>query len=157
MRSVYTCLTQAHDHQLILLAAGICVVGVYGSFSVATHAARSEGRSATLWAGASIVAAGCTAWATHMIGLLAFRPGMPAGFDPYLTALSLLIAIAGIGISVALAIGQRKRTHRFVIGFLLGSSITALHYIGAASYLVAGPCWPCPYRRACSCSAWPLS
>jgi len=138
MRSVYTCLTQAHDHQLILLAAGICVVGVYGSFSVATHAARSEGRSATLWAGASIVAAGCTAWATHMIGLLAFRPGMPAGFDPYLTALSLLIAIAGIGISVALAIGQRKRTHRFVIGFLLGSSITALHYIGAASYLVAG-------------------
>ncbi|MCJ2048266.1 MHYT domain-containing protein, partial [Methylobacterium sp. J-070] len=138
MRSVYTCLTQAHDHQLILLAAGICVIGVYSSFSVATHAARSEGRSATLWAGASIVAAGCTAWATHMIGLLAFRPGMPAGFDPYLTALSLLIAIAGIGISVTLAIGQRKRAHRFLIGLLLGSSIVALHYLGEASYLVAG-------------------
>ncbi|WP_279594245.1 EAL domain-containing protein [Methylobacterium sp. J-030] len=138
MRSVYICLTQAHDHQLILLAAGTCVVGVYGSFSVATHAARSEGRSATLWAGASIVASGCTAWATHMIGLLAFRPGMPAGFDPYLTALSLLVAIAGIGISVALAIGQRKRVHRFLIGVLLGSSIAALHYLGEASYLVAG-------------------
>ncbi|MCJ2016929.1 EAL domain-containing protein [Methylobacterium sp. E-065] len=138
MRSVYTCLTQAHDHQLILLAAGICVVGVYGSFSVATHAARSEGRAATLWAGASIVASGCTAWATHMIGLLAFRPGMPAGFDPSLTALSLLVAIAGIGISVALAIGQRKRLHRFLIGLLLGGSIAALHYLGEASYVVAG-------------------
>jgi diguanylate cyclase (GGDEF)-like protein len=132
------CLTQAHDHQLILLAVGICVVGVYGSFSVATYAARSEGRAVTLWAGASIVASGCTAWATHMIGLLAFRPGMPAGFDPYLTALSLLIAIAGIGISVALAIGQRDRSRRFIIGLLLGGSIAALHYLGEASYRVAG-------------------
>ncbi|WP_267424466.1 EAL domain-containing protein [Methylobacterium sp. GC_Met_2] len=138
MQSVYTCLTQAHDHQLIVLAAGICIVGVYGSFSVATHAARSEGRSATLWAGASIVASGCTAWATHMIGLLAFRPGMPAGFDPYLTALSLLTAIAGIGVSVSLAIGQRRRTQRFLIGLLLGGSIGALHYLGEASYVVAG-------------------
>ncbi|MCJ2133306.1 EAL domain-containing protein [Methylobacterium sp. J-026] len=73
-----------------------------------------------------------------MIGLLAFRPGMPAGFDPYLTALSLLVAIAGIGISVALAIGQRRRSHRFLIGLLLGGSIVALHYLGEASYLIAG-------------------
>ena len=138
MRSVYTCLTQAHDHGLILLAAGVCIVGVYGSFSVATHAARSEGRAAAVWACASIIASGCTAWATHMIGLLAFRPGMPAGFDPYLTALSLLVAIAGIGISVALAIGQRSRVYRFLIGLLLGASVAALHYLGEASYVVAG-------------------
>ena len=138
MRSVYTCLTQAHDHQLILLAAGVCIAGVYGSFSVATHAARCKGRAATLWAGASIVASGCTAWATHMIGLLAYRPGMPAGFDPYLTAMSLLIAVAGIGVSVTLAIGQRRRTQRFLIGLLLGGSIATLHYLGEASYLVAG-------------------
>jgi diguanylate cyclase (GGDEF)-like protein len=63
---------------------------------------------------------------------------MPAGFDPYLTALSLLVTIAGIGVSVALAIGQRRRTHRFFIGLLLGGSIAALHYLGEASYLVAG-------------------
>jgi diguanylate cyclase (GGDEF)-like protein len=138
MQSVYTCLTQAHDHQLILLAAGICIIGVSGSFSVATHAARSQGRAARIWGGASIVASGCTAWATHMIALLAFRPGMPAGFEPALTALSLLVAIGGIGISVGLAIGQRDRTRRFVAGLVLGSSIAALHYLGEASYLVAG-------------------
>ncbi|MBL7309686.1 bifunctional diguanylate cyclase/phosphodiesterase, partial [Escherichia coli] len=80
---------------------------VYGSFAVAAHAARSEGRAAMIWAGVSIIASGCTAWATHMIALLAFRPGMAAGFEPTLTALSLLVAVGGIGISIGLVIGQR--------------------------------------------------
>lgn len=138
MRSVYTCLTEAHDHRLILLAAGICVTGVYGSFSVAAQAARSTGRAAWIWGASAIVASGCTAWATHMVALLAFRPGMPAGFEPTLTALSLLIAIGGIGISIGFVIGQRDRTRRFAAGLALGISIAALHYLGEASYLVAG-------------------
>src|SRR4051812_139659 len=138
MRSVYTCLTEAHDHRLILLAAGICVTGVYGSFSVAAQAARSAGRAAWAWGAAAIVASGCTAWATPMVALLAFRPGMPAGFEPTLTALSLLIAIVGIGISIGLVIGQRDRTRRFAAGLALGLSIAALHYLGETSYLVAG-------------------
>jgi diguanylate cyclase (GGDEF)-like protein len=138
MRSVYTCLAEAHDHRLILLAAGICVTGVYGSFSVAAQAARSAGRAAWTWGAAAIVASGCTAWATHMVALLAFRPGMPAGFEPTLTALSLLIAIGGIGISIGFVIGQRDRARRFAAGLALGISIAALHYLGEASYLVAG-------------------
>jgi NO-binding membrane sensor protein with MHYT domain len=28
------------------------------------------------------VSAGCTAWATHFIILLAFKPGMPSAFNP---------------------------------------------------------------------------
>jgi diguanylate cyclase (GGDEF)-like protein len=138
MRSVYTCLAEAHDHRLILLAAAICITGVYGSFSVAAHAARSMGRAAWTWGAAAIVASGCTAWATHMVALLAFRPGMPAGFEPTLTALSLLIAIGGIGISIGFVIGQRDRARRFAAGLALGISIAALHYLGEASYLVAG-------------------
>ena len=138
MRSVYTCLAEAHDHRLMLLAACICIVGVYGSFSIAAHAARSEGRAARVWAGVSVVASGCTAWATHMVALLAFRPGMPAGFEPTLTALSLLVAIGGIGISIACVIGQRDRRLRFAAGLALGASVAALHYLGEISYLVAG-------------------
>ncbi|MBP1181943.1 putative bifunctional diguanylate cyclase/phosphodiesterase [Methylobacterium sp. PvR107] len=153
MRSVYTCLTEAHDHRLILLAAGICVTGVYGSFSVAAQAARSAGRAAWTWGAAAIVASGCTAWATHMVALLAFRPGMPAGFEPTLTALSLLIAIAGIGISIGLVIGQRDRSRRFAAGLALGISIAALHYLGEASYLVAGTVTWDPILVAVSLSA----
>jgi diguanylate cyclase len=138
MQSVLTCLTQAHDHRLISLAGLICAVGVYGSFSVAAHAARSAGRAGQVWGLVSVVASGCTAWATHMVALLAFQPGMPAGFEPGLTALSLVIVVVGIGLSIVAVIGQRRRRRRFLAGLILGLSVAVLHYLGEAAYRVTG-------------------
>ena len=67
MQTLLTCVQEAHDSGLLFLAALVCVVGVFGSFSVAKHAARSAGRRRFVLALTGIVAAGCTAWATHMI------------------------------------------------------------------------------------------
>ena len=138
MQAVFACLSDAHDHQRLLLAAVICVVGVYASFAVALHAGRAEGRTRRTWAAVSVVAAGCTAWATHMVALLAFRPGMQSGFDPLLTALSLVTAILGIGTGLVLVVGRGGRMRRFRAGVILGLGIAALHYLGQAGYLVTG-------------------
>ncbi|MFN7104392.1 MAG: putative bifunctional diguanylate cyclase/phosphodiesterase, partial [Pseudorhizobium sp.] len=138
METIYNCLRYAHDQSLLWLAGAVCVIGVYASISIARHASRLEGRSKFIWAAVAIAASGCTAWATHMIGLLAFQPGMQSGFDPLLTLLSLLLTILGIGVSMASAIGSRDRRKRLGSGLLLGLSITILHYLGQASYLVTG-------------------
>ncbi len=138
MQSVYTCLTVAHDRQLLILAALICIIGVYATFSIAKHAGRSDGRAQKAWATVSIIAAGCTAWATHMILLLAFRPGTLAGFEPILTALSLALGILGIALGMMLAAGKRTRMRRFQGGLVLGLGITMLHYVGQAAYFVTG-------------------
>jgi diguanylate cyclase (GGDEF)-like protein/PAS domain S-box-containing protein len=138
MLTLLTCVTQGHDENILFLAALVCAIGIYASSAIASHAARSEGPARRQWALASIVASGCTAWATHMIALLAFRPGMAAGFEPFLTALSLLLVIAGIGAGVSLSLGQRLRVRRFAAGVILGLGITALHYVGQASYRVTG-------------------
>ncbi|MFK5596765.1 putative bifunctional diguanylate cyclase/phosphodiesterase [Methylobacterium sp. HMF5984] len=138
MHSIVTCVRDFHDEQLLLLAAVVCSVGIYASSAIAAHAARSEGVARRKWGIVSIVAAGCTAWATHMIALLAYRPGMAAGFEPILTAVSLFLVIGGIGTGVGLSIGQRARAPRFVAGVILGSGVTALHYVGQASYRVRG-------------------
>ena len=138
MRAVLTCITQLHDKRLLVLAALVCAIGIYAASAIASHAVRSEGAARRNWAIASIIASGCTAWATHMIALLAFQPGMAAGFEPILTAISLLLVIAGIGAGVGLSIGQHHRLRRFVAGVFLGLGITALHYVGQASYRVTG-------------------
>ncbi len=91
MRTILTCVTQAHNQQMMLLAGLVCLVGIYASFAVAGQAGRSEGAAQRNWASIGIAAAGCTAWATHMIALLAFEPGMSAGFDPLRTAASLML------------------------------------------------------------------
>ena len=73
-----------------------------------------------------------------MVALLAYQPGMKAGFEPILTAVSLLLAILGIGFSVALSVGQQQRDRRFAAGLVLGLAVTALHYVGQDAYLVTG-------------------
>lgn len=136
--SVLECMRHAHDGQLIALAGLVCAAGIYASFALAHHSARASGSTRTKWGLVAIVASGCTAWATHFIVLLAFKPGMPAAFEPILTVISLGCAVAGIGAGVSVAIRVRRNWQRFLAGLILGASVAALHYVGQAAYLVQG-------------------
>lgn len=136
--SVPLCMHHNHDQRLLLIAAVVCAVGVYASFALATHAARSEGETRRHWGLVSVVTSGCTAWATHFIVLLAFKPGMVAAFDPVLTAISLLCAIIGIGAGMTLVLGKPSKARRFVAGLIVGLGVVSLHYVGQAAYLVQG-------------------
>jgi diguanylate cyclase (GGDEF)-like protein len=127
-----------HDARLMIVAGLVCAVGVYAAFAISHHAARATGRARTVWAVVSIVASGGTAWATHFIVLLAYEPGMPAAFEPALTALSLTCAIVGIGAGVSFSLRARRQWQRFVAGLIVGVGVAALHYIGQAAYLVQG-------------------
>ena len=62
MQSILTCIEQAHDARLLVLAAVVCTIGVFGSFSVANHSVRSAGKRRAILGATGIVAAGCTAW-----------------------------------------------------------------------------------------------
>ncbi|WP_193227797.1 bifunctional diguanylate cyclase/phosphodiesterase [Aureimonas psammosilenae] len=122
----------------LLVAATVCLIGVYGSFSIAQHAGRSEGALGRRWAAVSILAAGSTAWATHMIALLAFRPGIQSGFEPFLTTLSLVLVVLGIGAGMAMTVGRHGRARRFAGGVVIGVGVAFLHYVGQAAYVVRG-------------------
>ncbi|MDN4634648.1 MHYT domain-containing protein, partial [Sphingomonas sp. PsM26] len=122
----------------MIVASLVCAVGIYASFAIGHHAARANGSAKTRWGIVSIVASASTAWATHFIVLLAFKPGMPAAFEPLLTAVSLTCAIVGIGAGVFISIRVRQRWQHFVAGLIVGVGVTALHYVGQAAYLVQG-------------------
>jgi len=123
----------------MLIAGLVCATGIFASFAIAKHAVRSTAKPRFYWGLTSVVASGCTAWATHFIILLAFKPGMPAAFDPLLTAVSLACAVIGIGAGIVLSIRSRRRPRRqFAAGLVVGVGIVALHYVGQAAYLVTG-------------------
>jgi NO-binding membrane sensor protein with MHYT domain len=79
---VFDCVRHNHDLWLVLLAGLVCLCGIYASFALAAHAVRSGRKTRRPWGPVSIVSAGCTAWATHFIILLALKPGMPSALDP---------------------------------------------------------------------------
>ncbi|RZL20317.1 MAG: diguanylate cyclase, partial [Sphingomonas sp.] len=58
---VLRCMQHAHDGRLILLAGLVCASGIYASFALAQHAARSVATMRTRWGIVSIVASGATA------------------------------------------------------------------------------------------------
>ena len=138
MQPILTCLRDQHDAWLLALAGLVCALGVYGALGVARHAARADGPARPRLAAISLVAAGCTAWATHMIAILAYEPGMPAAFEPILTGLSLVLGILGIAAGLAIAIGYRRRSRRLAGGLVLGIGIVLLHYVGQTAYAVTG-------------------
>ena len=138
MHSIISCVGQANDPRLLLLAAAVCIAGVYGSLTLANHAVRSRGQARRTWSAVSVTAAGSTAWASHMIGLLAFRPGMASAFEPMLTIGALLAGVVGLGAGVLLAVQRRGHWSRFGAGVVMGLGINALHYLGQAGYVVTG-------------------
>ncbi|WP_260596591.1 EAL domain-containing protein [Sphingomonas endolithica] len=127
-----------HDARLMIVAGVVCAIGIYASFAIGHHAARANGAARTRWGVVSIIASGSTAWATHFIVLLAFKPGMPAAFEPVLTAISLTCAIVGIGLGVSISIRVRQHWQQFIAGLIVGVGVATLHYVGQAAYLVQG-------------------
>ncbi len=130
------CLHRSHDTKLVGLATLVCVLGVYATYAISKHAARSIAHERRLWSMVSVASTGGTAWATHFILLLAFQPGVPSGFDPVLTVVSLFIAVSVIGAGVFIVMNERASYRRFLGGVTIGAGIVGLHYVGQAAYVM---------------------
>jgi len=133
---VYACLTQQHEPALVLLAALICLFASHTALSLLERAGASADRTRKIWLGGAACAAGSGIWATHFVAMLAFRPGLPLGYDLDLTALSLVVAIVLTGVGFTLATAASHRTQLLLAGVVVGIGIGAMHYTGMAGLRV---------------------
>ena len=134
MYNVLTCLTVQHDWRLVALAAGVCFLASGVAVSLFHRAQVSTDRARVIWLGLDAAAAGFGIWATHFIAMLAYDPGMGAGYDVTLTVLSLLIAIliTGVGLTVA-ASNAHEKTFAAIGGAVVGAGVAAMHYTGMSA------------------------
>ena len=104
MFQVFTCLTVQHDWRLVVLAGIVCFLASTAAINLFHRAQATTGRARLVWLSLDAAAAGFGIWATHFIAILAYDPGVGAGYNLGLTILSLLIAafITGAGLSIAL-------------------------------------------------------
>jgi signal transduction histidine kinase len=144
-----------HDARLVILAALLCGIGAHAT---ATTLARvqpeAEGRIGWYWLCAASVVGGATIWATHFVGMLAYRPGISHGYDVLLTAVSIIIAVIAVLASFSLHFRLKAPMSG---GIAFGLAVGAMHYTGmmalniparfewnvsavAASLLVASAC-----------------
>jgi diguanylate cyclase (GGDEF)-like protein/PAS domain S-box-containing protein len=130
MLRVYTCLTVDHDWRLVTLAVIICFLASAVAISLFHRAQATNERTRIAWLGLDAVVAGYGIWATHFIAMLAYDPGLGAGYNLILTILSLLIAVLVTGVGLGIALFHFGRWTAVLGGAVVGSGIAAMHYTG---------------------------
>ena len=131
MYRVLTCLTTEHDWRLVVLAAAVCFLASAVAISLFHRARAASGQARWVWLVLDAAAAGSGIWATHFIAMLAFDPGLGAGYDIPLTVISLLIAIIITGIGLWLALARADWMLGPALGgAVVGGGVAAMHYTG---------------------------
>lgn len=138
---ILTCISTEHDVWLLALAVLVCGGGSWVALELYRRARQRSGRQQAGWLFLAAVAAGCSVWCTHFVAMLAYRPDVPAVFDPVLTILSLFVVIIGIAVALRLAAQWQPGDppDRWLLaGILLGGSVSGMHYVGMLAYGVQG-------------------
>jgi diguanylate cyclase len=138
MLRVLTCLTVDHDPKLVVVAAVICALGSLVAMRLFMRAQASEGQDRLEWLLIAGTAAGTATWATHFLAMLAFAPGLPTGYDPFLTTVSLFVAIVALTLAFGVAGWSSRKNYPKAGGALVGLGISAMHYTGMAGFRTAG-------------------
>ncbi len=138
MLKVLQCLAVDHDYRYTAAAVFVCMLGSFVTMRLFSRARLATGVQKINWLFLAGVNGGAAIWTTHFVAMLGYVAAGDVGYDPYLTGLSLLIAIvtttAGFGIS---AYGGRSVLVE-AGGMILGLGIAAMHYTGMAAYNVQG-------------------
>jgi len=129
MFRVIGCITEQHDLRFVVVAGVLCLFACFTAMSTIARARASTGRFRLLWLAAAGLVAGAGIWGTHFVAMLAYRSGLPVGYDAGLTALSVVIAATLCGAGFALAL---SRFGAIVGGAVTGAAISAMHYVGMA-------------------------
>jgi NO-binding membrane sensor protein with MHYT domain len=99
-----------HNYWLVLLSVIVATMASFVALVLAMRVAPSqqpERRRLSLAVG--VLAIGSGMWAMHFIGMLGLRLPVAVSYDLWLTLLSLGLAIAGSGFSLATAARDRLR------------------------------------------------
>ncbi|HEX3363708.1 ATP-binding protein [Phenylobacterium sp.] len=137
MFAVLTCIFVQHDLRLVAVAAAICSIACCSAFAFHARGLKASGAIRWAWLAMSALAAGSGVWATHFVAMLAYQPTMKIAYDLTGTALSLVVAVLGMGIGFSLPAWRpgkaRDRNVALIAGAAAGASIAVMHYTGIAA------------------------
>ncbi|NIF53835.1 MULTISPECIES: bifunctional diguanylate cyclase/phosphodiesterase [Burkholderiaceae] len=127
-------LAGTYDPLLVVCSLLVASLASFTALDLTRRIATARGRAARWWLAGGACAMGVGIWSMHFIGMLAFSLPIPLGYDPAITVLSLLIAIAASAFALRLVShASLPRLHLGVGALLLGIAIAGMHYTGMAA------------------------
>jgi signal transduction histidine kinase/NO-binding membrane sensor protein with MHYT domain/CheY-like chemotaxis protein len=120
---------------LVLASYFIASISSYTALTLATYLrdARTKNTQRILHLG-SAFALGSGIWSMHFVGMLAYKMDMVVTYDPWLTLVSMLIAIiSAYGVFQITLVSKLNYKIMAAGSILLGTGICAMHYTGMAA------------------------
>jgi signal transduction histidine kinase len=130
MLRVYGCIIDQHDFRLVILAGFLCLFASYTALSLFARVLSIGDRMRYFWLAVTAFVAGTGVWATHFVAMLAYRPGLPLGYDLTLTTISVTIAVVVSGLAFSAAMSRKTA---LLGGGIFGIAVAEMHYIGMAA------------------------
>lgn len=123
---------------LVLASLIIAIFASYTALDMARRVSESQGKTARWWLFGGSLAMGIGIWSMHFLGMLALRIPMPMNYDPLLTLLSLLAAIASSAVALWTVCRLDLSTPQLCAGtVLMGGGMCTMHYTGMAAMRMA--------------------
>ncbi len=133
-------MTGSYDGGMVAVSLLVAMLASYTALDMAGRVTAAQGRAAHWWLGGGSVAMGVGIWSMHFLGMLAFRLPVPMGYDPVITLLSLLIAVASSLFALWLVCQSQLSWLRLVAGALfMGAGVSSMHYTGMAAMRMSPP------------------
>jgi diguanylate cyclase (GGDEF)-like protein len=123
---------------LVFVSVAVAILGSYAALDLTGRSADATGLTRRLLIAAGGVMMGLGIWSMHFIGMLALRMDMRVSYDYPLVVLSLLVAVAGASMSLAVVTRPHvSRRGTVIAGLFMGLATAAMHYIGMESMQMA--------------------
>jgi diguanylate cyclase len=127
-------LVGSYNTWLVLASLLVAMLASYTALDMAGRVSETKGHSARWWLVGGSAAMGIGIWSMHFLGMLAFSLPIPMSYDPLITLVSLLIAIASSAFALWMVCQRRLSWSRLCVGALLmGAGVCAMHYTGMAA------------------------
>ena len=145
-------LTGTYNPWLVSASLLVAMLASYTALDMAGRVAAARGRAARWWLAGGSVAMGIGIWSMHFVGMLAFTLPIPMGYNPAITALSLVIAIASSAFALWMVCQKDLSWLRLCAGALLmGAGVCSMHYTGMAAMEMMPPIHYIPLLFILSC------
>ncbi|MDE2341776.1 MAG: EAL domain-containing protein [Betaproteobacteria bacterium] len=123
-----------YNSLLVFFSLIVAILASYTALDMAARVTTTQGRAARWWFAGGACAMGFGIWSMHFVGMLAFSLPIPLGYDPFITLLSLLIAIASSAFALWIVGQEDLPWPRLAMSALLmGSGVAGMHYTGMAA------------------------
>ncbi|MGW3077149.1 MHYT domain-containing protein [Kitasatospora sp. NPDC001132] len=130
------------DHGWVTPAVSyfVACLGAFVALRSTRWALVSRGRTRAVWLLFASTSLGAGIWSMHFIAMLGFSvTGVEISYRPGLTVLSLLVAVAVVGVGLFTVGYWRHRGPALLVGGLTtGLGVAAMHYLGMAAMVLPG-------------------